>query len=79
VVRTIREGKSSYGVTAFGKDKVLTSDRAGAAYARMLKDVIGFFNTGVPPVPNDETLELFSFMDAALRSKNKGGASTRLR
>lgn len=79
VVRTIREGKSSYGATAFGEKKVLTSDRAGAAYARMLKDVVEFFNTGVPPVPNEETLELFSFMDAALRSKNNGGASTRLR
>lgn len=78
VVRTIREGKSSYGATAFGKDKVVTSDRAGAAYSRMLKDVIEFFNTGVPPVPNDETLELFSFMDAALRSKQNNGAPTRL-
>jgi hypothetical protein len=77
VVRTIRDGKSSYGATAFGQKQVLTSDRAGAAYARMLKDVVEFFNTGVPPVPNEETLELFSFMDAALRSKNNGGASTR--
>lgn len=79
VVRTIREGKSSYGVTAFGARKVATSERAGAGYARMLKDVVAFFNTGVPPVSNDETLEIFAFMDAALRSKQNGGAQTRLR
>ena len=38
-----------------------------------------FFQTGVPPVPNEETLEIFSFMDAALHSKQKDGAPTNLR
>ncbi len=32
-----------------------------------------FFETGKPPVPNDETLEIFAFMDAAQRSKEEGG------
>ena len=41
--------------------------------------IVKFFQTGVPPVPNEETLEIFSFMDAALRSKQKGGAPMKLR
>jgi hypothetical protein len=34
---------------------------------------------GAPPVPNEETLELFAFMDAAQRSKAVGGQPMRLR
>jgi hypothetical protein len=45
----------------------------------MLKDVVKFFQTGVPPVPNEETLELFAFMDAAQRSKEAGGQPVKLR
>ena len=38
-----------------------------------------FFETGKPPVPNDETLEIFAFMDAAERSKDQGGKPVALR
>jgi len=38
-----------------------------------------FFETGQPPVPNRETLEIFAFMDAAQRSKDEGGKPMRLR
>ena len=38
-----------------------------------------FFQTGVPPVPNEETLEIFAFMDAAQKSKEQGGKPVRLR
>ena len=41
--------------------------------------IVKFFQTGVPPVPNEETLEIFSFMDAALRNKQKGGVPMKLR
>ena len=37
-----------------------------------------FFQTGVPPVPNEVTVEIFAFMDAAQRSKGAGGAPMRL-
>ncbi|MBI1355414.1 MAG: oxidoreductase [Acidobacteria bacterium] len=73
MVRTIREGKSSYGVTAFGSKGVMTSTDAGAQYAVMLGDVVEFFKTGKPPVAESETIEIFKFMDAALRSKKAGG------
>ena len=73
MVRTIREGKASYGVTAFGAQGVMTSTEAGAQYSVMLADVVEFFKTGKPPVAEAETIEIFKFMDAALRSKKAGG------
>ncbi len=79
VVRTIREGKKSYGVTAFGAKNVKVSTDAGGAYGPLLRNVVEFFKTGVPPVPNEVTLEIFAFMDAAQRSKRQGGARVELR
>jgi hypothetical protein len=48
-------------------------------YRPMLVDVVKFFETKDPPVPNDETLEVFAFMDAAQRSKDAGGTPQKLR
>ncbi len=48
-------------------------------YEGLLRQVIEFFRTGKPPVPNQETLEIFSFLDAAQRSKLGGGEPVRLR
>ena len=45
----------------------------------MLREIIKFFQTGKPPVPNEETLEIFAFMDAAQRSKEAGGKPMKLR
>jgi hypothetical protein len=45
----------------------------------MLKEIVKFFQTGVVPVPNEETMEIFAFLDAAERSKAHGGAFTKLR
>jgi hypothetical protein len=79
IVRTIRAGKSAYGITAFGADEVMTSTDAGAQYSRMLADVVQFFKDGKPPVAEAETLEIFAFMDAALRSKKAGGKPVELK
>lgn len=79
VVRTIREGKSGYGATAFGADEVRVSTDAGGAYRPLMERIVEFFKSGKPPVPNEETLEIFSFMDAALRSRKAGGEAMELR
>jgi len=78
VVRTIRDGKRSYGVTAFGAEEVKVSTNSGAAYAGLLGDVVEFFKTGKPPVPNAETIEIFAFMEAARVSRHEGGARVSL-
>jgi hypothetical protein len=41
--------------------------------------MVKFFQTGQPPVPNEETLEIFAFLDAAQRSKEAGGRPVGLR
>ena len=78
-VRTIRDGQRKYGVLAIGEKETKLSERGSGAYAEILKRIVEFFKTGKPPVPNDETMEIFSFMDAALRSKNFGGEAVALR
>jgi hypothetical protein len=37
-----------------------------------------FFRTGVPPVLEEETIEMFAFMEAADESKRRGGQPVRL-
>jgi len=41
-------------------------------------EVVKFFQTQVSPVPIDETLELFAFMEAADESKRRNGAEVKL-
>jgi hypothetical protein len=78
-VRGERQAGGSYGAIAYTPKKtVLSPPEGGAAYAALLAEVVKFFQTGVPPVPNDVTLEIFAFMDAAQRSKEAGGAPTKL-
>jgi predicted dehydrogenase len=78
IVRTIRNSEDGYGVISFGADKIRISQDEGAAYAKLVEKIVQFFQTRKPPVPNEETLEIFRFMDAALRSKEKGGATVDL-
>jgi hypothetical protein len=78
-VRALRP-YGEYGAVVFRPKDVVQSDpKAKAGYVPMLKEIAKFFQTGVPPVPNEETLELFAFMDAAQRSKAAGGQPMRLR
>jgi Oxidoreductase family, NAD-binding Rossmann fold len=43
------------------------------------EEIVKFFRTKVPPVANEDTLELMAFLDAAQRSKEAGGKPVRLR
>jgi len=73
---------SDYGVILFRKDaKGQTSQVAAvrSTRAEFERELLKFFTTGVPPVPNEETLELMAFLDAAQRSKEAGGRPTKLR
>jgi len=40
--------------------------------------VVKFFQSGVAPVPPEETIELFAFMEAADESKGRGGAEVKI-
>ena len=45
----------------------------GDSYASLLREIMLFFQTGVPPVSAEETIELFAFLEAADESKRRGG------
>ncbi len=78
-VRALRP-YGSYGAVVFrGRDVMQSNPKAGTGYRPMVVEIVKFFQTGVPPVPVDESLELFAFMDAALRSKEAGGKPVPLR
>ena len=48
-------------------------------YEPLVREIVKFFQSGRAPVANEETLEIFAFMDAAQRSKEAGGKPMRLR
>ena len=70
--RGIRDGKADYGVTAFGTKGVSKHSGAGK-YDPLVAEICKFFRTGRPPVAAEETIEMFTFMEAADESKRQGG------
>jgi len=78
-VRALRP-YSDYGAVVFRPKQIVESpSRPVDSYRPLLVEVMKFFESGQPPVPNRETLEIFAFMDAAQRSKDEGGKPMRLR
>ncbi|MDR1719113.1 MAG: Gfo/Idh/MocA family oxidoreductase [Dysgonamonadaceae bacterium] len=71
--RGIRAGKSDYGGTVFCSDKIV---QAGGyeGYAVLLDQILQFFNTKIVPIDPEETIELFTFMEASNESKRQSGA-----
>jgi hypothetical protein len=77
-VRTLRPS-GGYGAVVFRpKQIVQSSANPTDSYAPLVKQIVAFFQSGQPPFPNDETLEIFAFMDAAQRSKEAGGKTMKL-
>jgi hypothetical protein len=78
-VRVIRP-YARFGAATFSAKDVMQSDRdLSAGYQPLVVEILKFFQTGKPPVPEEETLEMFAFMDAAQRSKAAGGQPVKLR
>ena len=80
VVRALRP-YGRYGAVVFRAKEVVQSDPQADAvgYKALVGEIVRFFETRKPPVSNEETLEIFAFMDAAQRSKAEGGRPVRLR
>lgn len=75
-IGTVRTGKpySDYGAVVFrAKQTAQSHPKMKAGYPPMLREVMKFFQGGPLPVSNEETLEIFAFMDAAQKSKEQGG------
>lgn len=79
-VRALRP-YSEFGAVVFTRDnKILQSPaKFEYSYVPMVKAIVEFFQTGKPPIDPEETLEIFSFLDAAQKSKEQGGKPVKLR
>ncbi|HWK07956.1 MAG TPA: Gfo/Idh/MocA family oxidoreductase [Puia sp.] len=75
--RGTRTGQHEYGGTVFGEKGVA---RVGpySGYEALLKQIVRFFDTGVSPVSEEETMEIYAFMEAADESRRKGGVPVKL-
>jgi len=72
-VRAIRP-YSEYGAVVFRAKEIMEVKPQGSgSYRPLVVEIVKFFQTGKPPVPNEDTLEIFAFMDAAQKSKEQGG------
>lgn len=72
VFRGTRTGTHDYGGTAYGeKGNYVLGPFKG--YDNLLDQIIAFFKSGIPPVSAKETLEIYTFMEAADESKRNGG------
>jgi len=65
-----REGRNGgFALGEKGRAEVGNHER----YQGLLEEVIEFFKTGRSPIDPQETIELFAFMEAAEKSKRRGG------
>jgi hypothetical protein len=71
--RGIRRGASTGGAMVFGTAGIVRPEGAGK-YEDLCAAIGRFFKTGVAPVSAEETIEIFTFMEAADESKRQGGA-----
>lgn len=75
--RGTRTGTHDYGGTVYGeKGNLVLGPFKG--YDNLLDQIIAFFRSGVPPVSAEETLEIYTFMEAADESKRAGGKAVLL-
>jgi hypothetical protein len=72
---------ADFGAVVIQKDnKILQSPaKFEYSYVPMVKEIVKFFETGVPPVNEVETLEIFAFLDAAQKSREQGGKPVAVR
>ena len=78
-MRGLIQGRQDYGAVVFGMKAVLaTPVPMKSDYRNLVVEIVKFFQTGVPPVAADETLEILAFMEAAGLSTVRGGAPVAL-
>lgn len=80
VVRGTRFGRSEYGCVVHtdvaARCGVVTEEPQ--LFSALLRRVLAFFRTRIPPVDLDETFEIMAFLEAANRSKDEGGSEVDL-
>ncbi|MBR1706251.1 MAG: Gfo/Idh/MocA family oxidoreductase [Bacteroidales bacterium] len=76
--RAIVTGPNLYGGTVIVADKAVPAG-GYVGYLPLLHAILDFFETGIPPVGQEETLEMFAFMKASNMSLERGGRPVSLK
>jgi hypothetical protein len=71
--RGIVKGKADSGAVVYGEKAIVLTPKASAGYEPLCRQIGKFFRTGIAPVSPEETLEIFTFMEAADESLRQGG------
>jgi hypothetical protein len=76
-IGTVRVNRpySTFGAVVFyaNKNEPTVYSNFEPGYAPLVREIVKFMQTKVPPVSNDETLKIYEFMDAAQQSREHGG------
>ncbi|MBI5758411.1 MAG: Gfo/Idh/MocA family oxidoreductase [Planctomycetales bacterium] len=75
-VGIFREGKGYTGKASGEKGESPVGSYDG--YDPLVTEIVKFFRTGIPPVTEAETLEIYAYMEAADESKRQNGVSVTL-
>ncbi len=75
--RGIRDGKQDYGLVVIGKTSVDVGGKYDG-YKPLVDQIAKFFLGGPVPIPEEETIEIFAFMQAAQLSKEQGGVPVKM-
>ena len=70
--RGIRAGKKDYGGNVFLEDKIVPAG-GYVGYQVLLDQILEFFQTKVIPIDPEETIEIFTFIEASHQSKMLNG------
>lgn len=72
--RGIRDGQGHYGATLFFQNGVrFVEPNTSLLYVHLMIEILNFFRTGLPPVPQEETIAMFVFMEGAETSTAQNG------
>ena len=77
VFRGLRDAKHDYGVVVYGTKQV-EAELGFEGYEPLVEQIARFFKTKKPPVSAKETIEIFTFMEAADESKRQNGTPVKL-
>jgi hypothetical protein len=76
-LRALRNASTPHKVIVFGT-KGIVEQKGDGDYAPLVREIMRFFQTGIAPVPNEETIEIYAFMEAADQSKREGGKPVKI-
>jgi predicted dehydrogenase len=69
---------AAHKVIVFGSKGLAEQVKGHDDYAPLVRQIMKFWQTGIAPVPNEETIAIYAFMEAADESKREGGKPVKI-